>query len=280
MKKQILIIIGFLVLIISGCSMDEIPEKMIPKKADKYANEFLTDLLIKGDIDKCYDKFDNRIKNKKAKTFLINTNNNLAGKEIVNKRIIGSRWTTFHSGENTTNYQLDYEYQFKDFWAYFSFNIIEKENNFKILGFKGQEFENSLSKANEFTFKDKGFKRYVFLTIAILIVLFIITTEIFVIKSKIKKKWLWIIGVLIGLIGFQLNWTTGEIGVQLIHFKILGAGFSKTGIISPWILSFAIPVFAIAFWVKIFREKQEEIEKIRLQETIDKNKIEETNGNS
>lgn len=280
MKKQILIITGFLFLIISGCSMDEIPEKMIPEKADKYANEFLTDLIIKGDIDKCYDKFDNQIKNKKAKTFLINTNNNLAGKEIVNKRIIGSRWTTFNSGENTTNYQLNYEYQFKDFWVYFSFNIIEKENNFKILGFKGQVFENSLSKANEFTFKDKGFKQYVFLTIAILIVLFIITTEIFVIKSKIKKKWLWIIGILIGLIGFQLNWTTGEIGVQLIHFKILGAGFSKTGIITPWILSFAIPVFAIAFWVKIFREKQEEKEKIRLQETIDKNKTEETNGNS
>lgn len=260
--------------------MDEIPEKMIPEKADKYANEFLTDLIIKGNVDKCYDQFDTQIKNEEAKTFLINSNNNLAGKEIVNKRIIGSRWTTVYSGKSTTNYLLDYEYQFKDFWVYFSFNIIEKENSFKILGFNGQVFENSLSEANEFTFKGKSFKHYVFFTIAILIVLFIIFTEIFVIKSKIKKKWLWIIGVLIGLIGFQLNWTTGEIGFQLIHFKILGAGFSKTGIIAPWILSFAIPVFAIAFWVKIFREKQDEKEKIRLQEIIDKHKTEENNGNS
>jgi hypothetical protein len=84
----------------------------------------------------------------------------------------------------------------------------------------------------------------------IIIPLFIILSIIYCFKTPLKRKWLWILFMLFGIISFKLNWTTGDFELQLLNIRLLGAGFSRSGTVAPWILSFAVPVGAILFWIK------------------------------
>ena len=137
--------------------------------------------------------------------------------------------------------------------------------------------DESISKVTAFSFNNKEFTHYLFLGYAILIPIFILITLIFVIKTKLDKKWLWIIGSLFGFMKFSINWTTGEIGFKLINFSFLGAGFTKSGDIAPWIITFSIPIVAIVFWFKRYLDKKE-AESKRLQ--IEQIKQKENKGDN
>lgn len=65
-----------------------------------------------------------------------------------------------------------------------------------------------------------------------------------------RRRWGWMIGSLFGFSQIALNWTTGEWGFQPIYISLLGAGaFKGAGPFDPWILSIAIPIPAILFWL-------------------------------
>lgn len=121
-------------------------------------------------------------------------------------------------------------------------------------GFSGTFFENSLTKVHEFRFDNKSFSHYLFFIISILSPLFILITIVAAIRTKLSKKWLWIIGMLIGLTKTTINWTSGEIVFKLINIQLLGAGFSKQGLVAPWTLSFSLPIVAIIFWLKRYKD--------------------------
>ena len=89
-----------------------------------------------------------------------------------------------------------------------------------------------------------------------MIPIFILVTLVFAIRAKLSRKWLWIIGILLGFVKFSLNWTTGQVGFQIISFQLLGAGFSKAGLVAPWTLSFTLPIVAVIFWIKSYNDKR------------------------
>lgn len=230
--------------------------KIVPTHVDKFATGFITHIQ-NGNIDTCLTLVQPDMNNENGRQFLTNTYNNILTFNLDSCRIINARKTSMMGDNGFTNYGIDYEYTAGDKFLYFTFGIREQDNNLMITAFDGRIMDNSLSKAHAFTLKDKGFLHYLFLFFAILIPIFILITLIFVIKTKLKRKWLWIIGVLFGFIKFSINWTTGQVGFSLINISILGAGYSKSGNIAPWILSFSIPIVAIIFWYKRYWDKKE-----------------------
>ncbi|NTW32939.1 MAG: hypothetical protein HGB12_09975, partial [Bacteroidetes bacterium] len=174
-----------------------------------------------------------------------------------------------------STYLLDYEYEYrKDSWAYYSFQLLEKNGQFKVTSFRFLPTYESLSNIHNFTFKGKSFIHYLWIILMIFIPLFIIITIVFICLTPIKLKWFWIILALTGICSLQLNWTTGQIGIKIINISILGSSFFKSGIIAPWIISFALPIGAIIFWfmrkilIKKYYEQLEQQEKERLEEQI------------
>ena len=61
---------------------------------------------------------------------------------------------------------------------------------------------------------------------------------------------LWYLVIVVGLVQFQLNWTTGALGVVPLSLLLLGIGFARAGPYAPVLLSVALPVGAIAFLLK------------------------------
>ena len=67
MKKSLIFLI-FIFLI--GCSQDEIPESLIPTKADAFAKNYILKLTT-GQIDYCYNQIPQEYKTEQAREFLL-----------------------------------------------------------------------------------------------------------------------------------------------------------------------------------------------------------------
>ncbi|MEN9443565.1 MAG: hypothetical protein RIS47_455 [Bacteroidota bacterium] len=116
--------------------------------------------------------------------------------------------------------------------------------------------DTSLSSMFEFSLTNKSWLHYLFLFFAVSIPIFILVSLVAAFRTKLNKKWLWIVGILVCFVQFSMNWTTGTVDFQIFNVSFLGAGISRMGNIQPWILSFSIPIVAILFWVKLFTEKK------------------------
>lgn len=265
MKKIILFILS--IILLSSCNTsDKISEKDIPKEADLYAKTFVNNLII-GEIDTCYAQFDKQFQNLELKKFLLKLNQTILNKKMIGLSILQYSINSIYSDNPMTQYELVYEYHYPEFYLYYTFLIQKVDGKMSIYHLNISSLNKSIKEINRFTFKDKGFIHYFFFIIMILIPLFIIITIIFCFKTPMKRKWLWILFILIGFVGFKLNWTTGYSEIQLVHFKILGAGFIKYGAVNPWIVSFSIPLGAILFWVKRARIKRKKLREF--EESID-----------
>ena len=127
------------------------------------------------------------------------------------------------------------------------------------------EYEMSPSRHHNFSQPNKPILSYVFIAVMIFVPIFIVFTLIDCWRNKgVQRKWRWRIFILLGLYGFMLNWTTGEISPNFIDFNsgngsfkfsliklnLLGAGFTRAGIFQPWILEIGLPIGALIYWWK------------------------------
>jgi hypothetical protein len=79
---------------------------------------------------------------------------------------------------------------------------------------------------------------------------FIVVSTIVCIRTPIpRRKWLWIIFILVGFGQFELNWTTGDARLKL-GIQLLGAAATWLGPYAPMILSVSLPVGAAVFWMR------------------------------
>jgi len=274
--RKILYLTAILTIGLTGCNPKIDFSKVIPDNVNNFGIEFISE-LHNGNIDSCLTLVSSEMNDEKGRQYLTNTYSNIKTFSIDSFSIINAQKTSLLGQNGFTDYRIDYEYIVGDKFLYFTFGIREQSNKLTISAFDGSLLNDSLSIKHAFTLKNKGFFHYLFLFLAILIPIFIIFTLVFAIRTKLSKKWLWILGILFGFIKFSINWTTGQIGFSLINFSILGAGFSKSGNIAPWILSFSVPIVAIIFWYKRYSDNKEaETQKHRnkdleAQENQDKN---------
>ena len=266
--KRLIYFLPILTLGLFSCNPQIDFGKIVPSHVDKFATGFITQIQ-NGNIDTCLTLVQPEMNNENGRQFLTNTYNNIQTFDLDSCLIINARKTSMMGENGFTNYGIDYEYVIGDKFLYFTFGVREQNDNLMITAFDGRILDDSLSKAHAFSLKDKVFLHYLFLFFAISIPIFILISLIFVIKTKqLKKKWLWIIGVLFGFIKFSINWTTGQVGFSLINISILGAGYSKSGNIAPWMLSFSLPIVAIIFWYKRYWDKKEAEAQKRLDERM------------
>ncbi len=126
----------------------------------------------------------------------------------------------------------------------------------------------------DFTLEGRSLRHYVFFSLLIFLPIFTLSTAIACgLNKNVKRKWIWIIFILVGLWGANFNWATGEIGnefiqatsksvkFQFLQFHLFGAGIIKAGPFRPWIISIGIPVGAVLYWywpARVARRRRKE----------------------
>jgi hypothetical protein len=158
-----------------------------------------------------------------------------------------TRYLSPVGGRPTKQVELTYQIHFTDAWALLEVIVRSSNEGRLVAGAHFNALPTSLEFLNRFTVEDKTPIHLVFLIACIAVPLFIIVTMVVCLFSRVRHRWLWLIFILVGFGQFQLNWSTGETGLQPISFVLLGAAFFRAGLYAPIILKVAVPVGAILF---------------------------------
>ena len=243
----------FFLLLFTGLFSCTVPtELFVPdnaKTADSFSRAFI-DKVINGQIESSFADVDTEVRNDEAKEFLTNSSNNINGAIPKKYRVVEVNYT---KTSQYINYKLGYEYEFEEGNILFSTTIKEKDGRFTVLTFNGEFLPAPLSELTKFTLSDKSAIHYIFLVLCILVPLFILTTFIVMLFTKmtVKKKISWaLLILLITFSSFVINWGSGQFDFKLLNIRLLGSSFYKPTIYSAWLLSFNIPIGAIVFWIK------------------------------
>lgn len=101
--------------------------------------------------------------------------------------------------------------------------------------------------AQTFSFEGKSVREIAFFVMAICSVLLMLIALLGTVFTRgFKRKWLWAIVSLAGIAKFTMIWTTGEIATQALSINLIGFGVTRfIDVLSPWTVSFTLPVGAI-----------------------------------
>ena len=175
-------------------------------------------------------------------------------------KVVGSRVTL---SSNFTTYNLSYEYEFPDRWIVANILLGRTADATLIQGIHMNVFSESLERTHALNLLEKSIPHYIVLTIAILVVSFVLTTFVACLRTPIGKgKWLWAVFVLVGIGQLTFNWTTRDLGLSLTAIEIPGVGFFKP-FYGPILLRIGFPLGAVLFWINRKRWLAAHTEKTR-----------------
>jgi hypothetical protein len=155
---------------------------------------------------------------------------------------------TVRSDPNATVYFLDILYEFpsgKDVFAEVALG--RAANSYIVKGFNFRVVPRSALDANDFSFRRAPVRGLIFLALligAVSITIYALIRCVF--TSHIRRKWLWIVFILIGIGRLSLNWTTGQFIFAPLSIQIFSAGALRQNF-GPWMFAVSIPLGAMIF---------------------------------
>ena len=234
-------------LVLSSCSQEELQERFIPKEESGFAKDYLSKLRGR---DFAYVKsiLSPELDAQVTDELLEQMAAHFGEGEPLSVKIIGSQVNVFN-GQWQGNFT--FEYQFESGWNLANAALQKFDDGYRVIGINVYQTEASQKEINAFNLSSKSGLQYLVLCLAVLVPLFILFTLIVCIRTPIKrKKWLWVIFVLLGFGAIQVNWTNGAYAFQLISIHLFGASATAASPAAPWVLSASVPLGAIVFWMR------------------------------
>jgi len=233
--------------LLTACDQEAMLERFTPKEETEFAKRYLA-LFQAQDFEAIEKEIDPSLKDSQLRQKL----ERMAGffpKEAPKVvRVVGS-YTNTTGDTKTAN--LSFEYEYPRAWVLANVVVQRKGDALLVKGVHVQPATASLATVNQFTFDGKEPKHFALLAGAALVPVFIVFALVAAVRTPIpKRKWLWIIFILLGFVQISLNWTTGDFGVVPLGFQLLGSGFTKMGPYAPVIITTSLPIGAIIFLLR------------------------------
>lgn len=242
-----LAVILLYLLTLTACDQQAALERFVPQAESAQAKKFVAQLAAR-DFDAVEAQLDPSLRSPHVRAKLNEVADQVPRGEPRSITTIGAHTHTVNQG---TTYSLTYDYEYAESWLVVNVVLVKAGDTVRVSGVHVTPTRQSQKSLNEFRFSDKGVLHYVFLMLAILIPVFCVATIVACKRTKIReRKWLWYIFIALGFVQFSLNWTTGQTSILPLSFLLLGAGFNQAGPHAPVILTFAVPVGAIVFWLR------------------------------
>lgn len=230
-----------------ACDPKTMLQKLIPAEQAKVGQAYLENVRLRQQGALLRDA-DPEIRDALRSSFKLFANQ-FPSEKPKSIKVVGSQVST---ASGVTQYALMYEYEFSGRWLLADIVLSQTGGKRLITGLHFQPMARSLEQIHAFTFSGKSMRHGLFLLCAVLLPFFILGTAIASIRIlKVRRKWLLVIPITIGIATFTLNWTTGEIAFSPFAFALLGSGWFK-GLYGPVQLQISVPLGAIAFWLWYF----------------------------
>jgi len=239
------VILGISVL--SSCTYQDMMDKLVPKEEAKMAEDYLTKLRER-DFEFVKSKLSNKLKPQVTDLLLVQLAEYFRGGELISTELIGSQVHVFNG---VWQGNFTYEYHFSEGWNLANAAFRKVDDKYEVIGINVYQTEMSQKEFHAFTLSNKTLLHYLVLVMAIFVPLFILVSTYFCVRTPIpKRKWLWVIFILLGVSAIQINWTTGQYAIQLLSAHLFGASAVAASPHAPWVISASIPLGAILFWIR------------------------------
>jgi hypothetical protein len=239
--------LGFLVfslclLAFSSCHPDAAIDWMV-SKGDRDVTTYYIDLLRDQNFYPIERDMDPSLKGDNLPTTLKEMSRLIPKGKPLSVKIVGvNAWGT--PGASEKNITLEYEYPGK--WLLANVATRTTKSHFTIIGFRILPLPDSLENINRFTLAGKTPIHYAVFGFVILVPLFIVFSLVQCARTKMKRKWLWMIFIGLGVCKFSIDWTSGQWLFLPLSVELLGAG-ATAPFYGPWTLSVSLPLGALLF---------------------------------
>ncbi len=220
-------------------------DKLIPKEESAFARDYLQH-VHDNDFSYVKSKIDPALLPEVTDDNLLRISAYFPGGEILSTELIGSH-VNIINGVWTGNFTFEYHTNYG--WAIGFVALKRIDAQLIVTAFSVHQASGSQEELNRFTLTGKSVLHYLVLIATVCIPLFILVTLIACIRTSIpKRKWLWIVFIILSIGAIQMNWTSGEYLLQLLRFQLFGAALVTVSKYSPCVLTAGFPLGAILFW--------------------------------
>jgi len=200
-------------------------------------------LLFQDRYDEIENSLDPSIRNGDTHEHLVEMSQLFPSKPISVKTVEA----TIIRGRDSRTTSITLEYEFARSWLLAQVVIRTKDGLKTITGFHVNPTAEPVEVMNEFTLDNKGFSQYAGLLLTLSVAALTLYAFVLCVRMKIgRKKWVWLLAILIGVCRITVNWTTGEWLFTPLGFLIPPVTVSCSAY-GPLVLHIFSPVGAIAF---------------------------------
>lgn len=233
------------VLLVAACNRDDMLRQFASDADEKVARECI-DAVRHGKLDEIEARLQPSLKNDHTHAELLKMVAAVPAGEPDAVKLVGAQ-KYLNNGVHSTN--LTYEYRYGT--HYFMMNCATiADAPHTIIGLSVNPLKASLEESSAFDLKGKSAWQYTVLLAGIVFMVMTLVALIRCIMDKtLRRKWLWILFILIGIGELSINWTTGASEFHPLYFLLFSASAVSPGY-GPWTVSVALPVGAAVYLVR------------------------------
>lgn len=237
------LLIALFFISIAGCSKDEMIQKFAPTEDQALAKNYFS-LLKNRQFEDITKAIDPSLQDPTLKDALSKMADLIPVEEPINIKLIGVQK---HHSADQDSINLTYEYAYASQWLIMDITLKQQNNQTNIIGLHVIPQTTSIEEKLKFSLAEKSVTQYLFLVLAIIIPLLVLTALIICIRMKLRgRKWPWIVFILFGFGQFSINWSTGDMAFSALAIQALSASAFVVPY-GPWIITVSLPLGAICF---------------------------------
>ena len=242
MRLKYLVSVAFCVFL-AGCDDSVFMKKLVPPEDEAVARNYV-EMLRRGEIDQIQRQLDPSVAQAGDREKLVQLSGMFPAEGPQSSKVVGVHF--YHNKEYSTS-EISLEYELRDRWLLARIVTKQEGENSTLLGINITQTADSLENLNRFSLLGKSAVQYLFLVAAISSVGF--TFYVFVLCARTelgRKKWLWLLIVLVGVGKLSVNWVTGECAFTPIAIYLPCAQATRP-FYGPWTIAVSFPVGALLF---------------------------------
>lgn len=228
---------------LTGCSQEELIQKFSSPEDQATANSYI-ELLRARNFDEIEKALDPSIRTADIRDRLVKMAALVPNQEPTSVKVVGAQGV---SAPDAKTVNTTFEYNFGDKWLLANVAVRERQGAKTIVGFNVNPMSQSLEAQNRFTLAGKSAIQYSVLTAAIAAALLTLYSLVICARTKFpKRKWLWVLFILVGFGKLAVNWTTGEWGIAPLSVQLFSAA-AMAPWYGSWTIAVSLPLGAIIF---------------------------------
>ena len=242
MSLKCLISIAFCAFL-AGCDDSVFMKKLVPPEDEAIARNYV-EMLRRGEVDEIQRKLDPGVAQPDDRKKLVQLSAMFPAEGPQSSKVVGLR--RYHNNEYSTS-EITIEYELQDRWLLARVVTKKQGENSTLLGINVTQRADSVETLTRFSLLGKSATQYLILAAAISSVLFTFYAFYLCARTEFgRKKWLWLLIVLVGVGKLSVNWVTDDWAFTPIAIQIPCATAVRP-FYGPWTIAGSFPLGALLF---------------------------------